>query len=267
MFRMHPYTKADRGYQIQSFFTKDSTNTYIGNVPNVPRMMVGHSYWTNTPIKDLRDIRVEMAKELKKNKVDFWQTELCIMSNDKEIGSGGGVDLTMKTALYVARIIHHDLVYDNASAWQWWRSVATGEYKDGLIYTKPDKTLLDGTFTDSKLMWALGNYSRFIRPGAKRLSITSYNKKGGIIPEGDTDPYAVMISAYENADKTPVIVLMNYENKEHSFDIQWKGKQPSKWDVFITSDNKGDDLAPHGSIKYINKITIAPRSIVTLFGL
>ena len=33
------------------------------------------------------------------------------MGNDEEIGGGGGFDHTMKTALYVARIIHHDIVY------------------------------------------------------------------------------------------------------------------------------------------------------------
>ena len=36
------------------------------------------------------------------------------MGNDEEIGGGGGFDRTMKTALYVARIIHHDIVYAGA---------------------------------------------------------------------------------------------------------------------------------------------------------
>ena len=38
----------------------------------------------------------------------------------------------MKTALYVARIIHHDIVYAGAKSWQWWRAIG-GDYKDGLI--------------------------------------------------------------------------------------------------------------------------------------
>jgi len=266
MYRTHQYTKLDRGYQIQSFFTPDSTSTYIGNVPNVPRLMAAHSYWTNTPISDLRKIRIEMGKELKKNKVNFWQTELCIMSNDNEIGGGGGVDLTMKTALYVARIIHHDFVYANASAWQWWRSVATGDYKDGLIYAKPDKTLMDGTFTDSKLMWALGNYSRFIRPGAKRLAVSAYNDKGKLVIEGDTDPYALMISAYENIDKSRVIVSINYSNKERVFELNWKGNPPKEWIPYYTNDNKGANIEPLTRIKYNNKITIPARTIITYLG-
>lgn len=71
--------------------------------------MVGHSYWTNTPLNNLHDIRCQLKDTLDKYKVDFWQTETCIMGNDEEIGGGGGYDFTMKTALYVARIIHHDM--------------------------------------------------------------------------------------------------------------------------------------------------------------
>ena len=115
MFDTH-MTNWERGYQIQSFFNPDSTATYLGDTPNVPRLMVGHSYWTNTPLNNLHDIRCQLKDTLDKYKVDFWQTETCIMGNDEEIGGGGGYDFTMKTALYVARIIHHDIVYAAALA-------------------------------------------------------------------------------------------------------------------------------------------------------
>lgn len=266
MFRTHPYTKADRGYQIQSFFGKDSVHTYIGNLANVPHLMAAHSYWTNTPLTDLRTIRMELGKELQKNKVRYWQTELCIMGNDDEIGGGGGKDLTMKTALYVARVIHHDLVYANASAWQWWRSVATGNYKDGLIYADPDHSLMDGTFSDSKLMWALGNYSRFIRPGATRVGISAYDHKGKLVAEGDTDPYALMISAYENADGTPVVVVINYNEKDRSFDLKWKGNAPKAWVPYCTSEEKGADLKPEQPISLKKQVQIPGRSIITYVG-
>lgn len=84
------------------------------------------------------------------------------MSNDEEIGGGHGFDRTMKTALYVARLIHHDLVYANVRSWQWWRAVG-GDYKDGLLHQYKDAATGNDTIVDSKLLWALGNYSRFIR--------------------------------------------------------------------------------------------------------
>lgn len=67
------------------------------------------------------------------------------MGNDEEIGGGNGYDRTMKTALYVARIIHHDIVYARAESWQWWRAIG-GDYKDGLIHEyTTDDNFLDGT--------------------------------------------------------------------------------------------------------------------------
>jgi O-glycosyl hydrolase len=266
MYRTHQYTKADRGYQIQSYYSPDSVDAFIGNVPNVPRLMAAHSYWTNTPITDLRTIRKEMGEVLQKYNVRYWQTETCIMSNDEEIGGGGGKDLTMKTALYVARVIHHDMVYANASAWQWWLAATNSDYKDGLIYTNPDATNLDGTFTDSKLMWSLGNFSRFIRPGAVRVGVTAFNSKGKTVEEGDTDPYALMISAYRNSDGTPVVVVINYLNEEKSFDLNWNGEKVSEWQPYQTSDEPNFSLALQPSIKYGNKINIPARSIVTYVG-
>ena len=266
MYRTHPYTKPDRGYQIQSFFTPDSTKAFIGNVPNVPRLMAAHSYWTNTPIADLRSIRMEMGDVLKKNKVGFWQTELCIMNNDHEIGGGGGKDLTMKTALYIARVIHHDLVYADASAWQWWRSVTNGDYKDGLIYASPDNTNKDGSFTDSKLMWALGNYSRFIRPGAVRLGVMAYDKQGNLVAEGDTDPYALMVSAFQNTDGSPVVVVVNYQDEQKEFDLACSGFKVSIWKPYLTSDLPESNLALQQNVAYGTKMVVPARSVVTYVG-
>jgi O-glycosyl hydrolase len=127
LYNVEPNTTFDRGYQIQSYFSPDSSATYIGNLYNVPRMIAGHSYWTNTPVDRMRDIRIQLNSTLEKNKVNFWQTELCVMGNDNEIGGGSKKDLTMRTALYIARVIHHDLVYANASAWQWWLAVSTAD--------------------------------------------------------------------------------------------------------------------------------------------
>ena len=266
MFRTHPYTQPDRGYQIQSFFSPDSVDAFIGDVPNVPRLMAAHSYWTNTPVSDLRSIRKEMGEVLQKHNVRYWQTELCIMGNDEEIGGGHGKDLTMKTALYIARVIHHDLVFANASAWQWWRAVATHDYKDGLIYSEPDSTMLDGTFTDSKLMWTLGNYSRFVRPAAVRLGVTAFNKKGEPVEEGDTDPYALMVSAYQNTDGTPVVVVVNYQNEERTFELNWKNDGIASWKPYLTSDAPEARLALQPLLDAGKKLVVPARSVITYVG-
>ena len=255
-------TDWQRGNQIQSFFSPDSAATYLGDVPNVGRLMTGHSYWTNTPLQDLRDYRCQLRDTLRKYEVGFWQSEVCIMRNDTEIGGGKGFDRSMKTALYVARIIHHDVVYANAKSWQWWRAVATGDYKDGLIRVYPDSTFVNGKVEDSKLLWALGNYSRFVRPGAIRLSVSAYDHFGNLIPNGDTEQEGLMCTAYRNINGSMVMVVINYGEENRTFTVDEDGLVMRKWQQYRTSEHEEENLKPVGIIS--GKITIPARSIVTL---
>ena len=244
-------TSWERGYQIRTFFSKDSTNTYLGNMPNVPRLLVGHSYWTNTPVPYMREIREQLRDSIAKYGLKFWQTELCIMGNDEEIGGGGGYDFSMKTALYVARVIHHDLVFADAESWSWWRSVGE-DYKDGLIRVYTADSMKSGYAVDSRLMWALGNYSRFVRPGATRYEVSS---------TADFDPYGVMCSAYRNLDGQWVAVVINYSRRVQDFNLRLSNKQPVKWQMYRTSDVSGETLKPIG--KTTGKQMLPPRSITT----
>ena len=156
-------TDWQRGNTIRTFFSKDSMQTYLGDTPQVPRLILGHSYWTNTPVRYMKRIRQQLRDTCRHYGISFWQSELCIMSNDEEIGGGGGYDFTMKTALYVARVIHHDLCYADAESWSWWRACG-GDYKDGLIrvYERQGRRGGDNvsekpSARDSRLLWTLGN--------------------------------------------------------------------------------------------------------------
>jgi len=112
----------------------------------------------------------------------------------------------------------------------------------------------------------LGNYSRFVRPEAKRVGVLAYDKKGKLVSEGDTDPYALMISAYENTDGTAVVVVINYNEKERTFDLEWKGKTPKEWIPYCTSDKQGSDLNPLEPVKSGKQMLIPGRSILTYIG-
>ena len=240
-------TNWERGYALKTFWTKDSTSTYLGDLKHVPRLMLGHSYWTNTPIPFMKRIRQRLRRECQRLGIGFWQSELCIMQNDEEIGGGGGYDFTMKTALYVARVIHHDLVYADAESWSWWRACG-GNYKDGLIrvFDRQQRA------RDSRLLWALGNYSRFVRPGAVRYEV-----------DGKEDPYGLMVSAYKNQDGSWVVVAINYSEEQKPFSISRDqvAVGADRWQAYRTSDADGETLKPVAVTG-----TLQPRSITTFVG-
>ena len=251
-----------RGNTIRTFFCKDSTETYLGHTPRVMPVIAGHSYWTDTPLSSLHDIRCALRDSVKRFGIGFWETELCIMGNDEEIGGGGGYDFTMKTALYVARVIHHDLVMADADSWQWWRA-AGGDYKDGLVRIYSDDGMKTGRAVASKLMWTLGNYSRFIRPGAVRYAIKAFDKNRQEVKEGDTDAKGVMCSAYRNADGRWVMVAINYADEPQAFRFSLSGSQkPGRWHLYRTSDKEGEDLASVGLLSQPSTL-LPPRSVTT----
>ncbi|GHV21706.1 xylanase [Bacteroidia bacterium] len=257
MYR-NTHDKQRRNNQIETFFNPKSEN-YIGNLSHVPSMMVGHSYWTGTPSDTLYKKRKDLREKLDQYKLDYWQTEVCIMSNDKEIGGGGKKDLTMNTALYVARLIHYDLCVANASAWQWWLGMTASNYKDGLVYITPNKDLTDGEISDSKLLWSLGNFSRFVRPGAVRLDVSS--------SRDINDPTGLMISSYlHEKDKKLTIVIINYSSENKEIKIKTKGIRTSGYIPYLTSDHENNNLSPLSEVKPKQKIKIPARSVMTLVG-
>ena len=238
-------TTWERGNTISTFFSRDSTATWLGETSHVPRRILGHSYWTNTPIPYMRQIREQLRDTCRKYGVGFWQTELCIMSNDKEIGGGGGYDFTMKTALYVARVIHHDLKFADAESWSWWRACG-GNYKDGLIRMWPREQRAQ----DSKLLWALGNYSRFVRPGAVRYEVA-----------GPEEPYGLMCTAYKNEDGRWTAVVINYGPESRPFSLTLDDGKTRRWQAYRTSDADGENLRSVGMVK--GQSSLPPRSITT----
>lgn len=250
-------TGPERGYEIQSFLSPDSTDTYVGDIARVGRLMAGHSYWTNTPVDAMRRYRTELADTLRRYGADFWQTEVCIMSNDTEIGGGGGFDRTMKTALYVARVIHHDLRFAQARSWQWWRAIG-GDYKDGLLFRYRPEGAASDTIVDSGLLWTLGNYSRYIRPGAHRVDVSSPDAT-------DTDPSGLMLTAYVNPDSTIAIVAINYSDDPAKCSLRIDGATPDApaWNTYLTDDN-GHRLSLTSTLTRLSDVTLPPRSVTTI---
>ena len=251
----------DHGNKAATFFGQSTTGNYLKESPNIAPLIASHSYWTVDTDNQLRQVREKVGEAVKKYGIKFWQTEFCILSDDYDLGTnpdgtpmgGSGVDLTMKLALYVARIIHADLVFADASAWHWWLAVTPFDYKDGLICISEDTD--DGEIRVPKLLWALGNYSRFIRPGAHRLGVTA--------PVEVSDLKGVMASAYKNADGKLVIVMINFLDETRNVSVAASDNGSRTFIPYLTSDNETDNLRALPAIGASEAFALPAKSIVT----
>jgi O-glycosyl hydrolase len=209
------------------FFFDPASSFYIGRLPNVWLVISAHDYHSVWPLEKQVEYRSMLQYALKAANpgLGYWMSEYCILEEpNDEIGGGGGRDLGMNLALYVARIIHHDLTVAQARSWQWWTAVSQVDFKDGLVYLDdgskgnsgrmgPETTSLlhDGVVRDSKLLWALGNYARFVPPGAVRVQCQ-------VEPEQSV-ANGLLASAYRGVDGALVTVIVNLSHHDIACDL------------------------------------------------
>lgn len=222
--------KEGRSNLIQDFFVDNSPN-YVGDLEHVSQSISGHSYFTTSPYSNLVQHREKLASAVNEvPDLKYWMSEYCILGdNDGEI-EGNGRDLGITPALYIAKVIHSDLAIAQAVAWHWWLAISPYDYKDGLVYVDHQKN--DGNFYESKMLWALGNYSRFIRPGYQRIDISAEGQEN----RGED----FLFSAYKNPETQElVVVIVNANNTDVSVNLQ--GVQTNKLreaKVYVTSSQK-----------------------------
>lgn len=251
-----------RDNQAQFFFNPTSP-FYIGDLPNVEKTISAHSYFSVWPLDKQVEYRQMLNEALKRANPDlgYWQSEYCILQKNGEIGSGGGRDLGMPTALYVARIIHNDLTLSQARSWQWWTAVTQCNFKDGLVYLddgsqgdtgnmggQTSSLMHDGQIRDSKLLWAMGNYSRFIRPGMVRIQCD--------IEPAQSVEDGLLVSGYKGTKDELVVVLVNLSTEEQRCDLG----SSRAIEVYTTSSEKNLEKSNHKA----SGLTIPARAVATV---
>jgi O-glycosyl hydrolase len=245
--------KPGQGNQIGAFFGDKAAPTYLGSTPRVAPIIAGHSYFTTSPYAQAVATRQQLAAKVASvPKLGFWQSEYCILGDNAGEINGGPRDLGMKPALYLARTIHADLAVANAAAWQWWLAISPYDYKDGLVYIDKNKT--DGQFYPSKMLWALGNYSRYLRPGAVRLD--------AVLADADRTGQP-LVSAYKSANgKQLIIVVVNDYDTPASVQLALSGGRLGTGKTYVTSATA--DLQPGPAMAAGQPLPVGPRSIITL---
>ncbi|AFC31366.1 Fibronectin type III domain-containing protein [Paenibacillus mucilaginosus 3016] len=230
----------------------------------VGNKIASHSYWSDysrTGDDRLGLLRDLLAENLEKYGADakYWMSEYCILGD-----YGPGRDLGIDPALHVARTIHFDLTRANAAAWQWWTAVSKEDYKDGLIYTDFTKEGDEQNILPSKILWTLGNYSKFIRPGADRIQLAGLDEEARS---------GLLGSAYKDEkEQTVTTVLVNDStvDKRVKLSIQGLASKDAVYMLkpYITSADQ--DLAKGRNVPVQSDGTfetvIPARSVVTLYG-
>ena len=107
---------------------------------------------------------------------------------------------------------------------------------------------LDGVVRESKLLWTLGNYARFVRPGMVRVECNVEPKQSPV--DG------VLASAYQGPHGTMVVVLVNLSQEEAVCDLG----SDRKAKVYTTSEKS----SLRKSERRAARITIPARSVATV---
>jgi len=253
--------------QIDNFWNPAHAN-YLGNLKNIEKNAVSaHSYWTESTTEKLIENRQKLFGKLQSTnkELQYWQTEYSFLGDGFKEGSTNKRS-QIDCGLFLAKVIHHDLTLVNAPVWHFWTAIdatrPNSEIRYNLISAIPDKDRKDGEFYDTKNLWALGNYSRFVRPGMYRIE--AERNDGLSLLQSAND---LMVSSYfdEKTQKIAVVVI-NYDTKPKQVEFQFKNFASKVLRVkpYVTSED--DNLKAYPEVKSNEKISLKARSITTLVG-
>lgn len=245
--------------QIQTFFSPGNRR-YVGQLQHVPRLITGHSYFTDTGDSTIIGVRQKIQDTAEKYGIDFWQSEYCMLGDGYKEGVTGRIP-AIDCALFLAKIIHHDLTVANATAWQFWNSWEPGranyDPRYYLIALQSNPMNTEGDFTITKNLWALGHYSRFVRPGMQRVEVGRSDHKSVY-----QAAQHLMVSAFANKDSL-VVVAINYTAQPTTIHLQTANKKKERalhW--YCTTAREDQNMQPK-KIASVKNITLEPRSINT----
>jgi len=179
----------------------------------------------------------------------FWQTEVSGSGPNLPVGAG------IENALYYAKMIHYDMTLSQTNGflfwWLWTGSTSNQSFPGSLIMVEDGETVVT-----AQRLYAMGQFSRFIRPGWRRI-------------DSDTSPAnMVYSSAYRNPKtKEIAIVLVSERSTAATITLNLSEAEFNQLDIWRTSST--EKLTPLGKQKISRNtvaITLPPRTVTTLYG-
>ncbi|MGW0737504.1 glycoside hydrolase family 30 protein [Streptomyces sp. NPDC002851] len=219
---------------------------------------LAHHTYNNPSDASLTQLR-ETAASFGK---DAWATEICCFGKGST-GWNKEYDPTIDNALLMSRIMYKDFATAQDSAFHWWVALSDkigsdpeakndDGWNDGLIYYDPEYASNGSEkLYMTKRYYALGQYSKFVRPGAKAHPVSGA-------------PAGVEATAYRQQGKW-VVVVNNHNSGATSLDLSFgDGVDVTAERAVRTSadENWADAPLPETSGAKATA-DLAPRSITT----
>ncbi|WBO63033.1 glycoside hydrolase [Streptomyces camelliae] len=236
--------------EVPQWIAQPGTASYVAKLAH-------HTY--NNPDDGQLGNVYETSKSVGKTS---WATEICCFGKGTT-GWNQEYDPTIDNALLMSRIIYKDFASSHDSAFQWWVALASGYgtsptakndqgWNDGLIYYDPDyATNGNQTLYFTKRYYALGQYSKFVRPGSVAHNVTGA-------------PAGVEVSSYDRNGRW-VVVVNNHNTSDTPLNLHFNSKTPVRATqaVRTSADEDWAKVAKPSVSGGTVSTTLAARSITT----
>ncbi|WP_044210718.1 glycoside hydrolase [Flammeovirga sp. OC4] len=244
--------------QIEILFG-DKSDISIKNFTHVAPIVTAHSYWVDKTAEQMRDTRSSALTKASQYGLSLFQTEYSLLGEGFEDHPGHGSASYNDVALQVAKVIHHDLNYANVKSWSFWTALDQERWGHKNRFLLISVTPSDGEYGDiknsgshtaTKSLWALGNFSRFVRPDYQRVEMDI---------DGDAN---ILASAFVSPASDEVVVV--YTNLSPQY-IGIEAKMENNMTPvtsYITSNDL--DLYKEDIKEDERKIQLLPRSVTTV---
>lgn len=259
--------------QIEAFW-KRSTSTYIGNLLSLAPVAAGHSYWTVGSDELLREVREKARDEAAKYGIEVMQTEWSMLDDPPSTSAGFPASYSeaskMSIALYMGKLIQCDLTIGNMVGWSYWTAFSQEKWGQKnrfhliRVNTKGDTgeesngdLKQGGTLTADKNLWVLGNFSRFIRPGYKRIELESSSS-------GETEGGNLLVSsAWLSPNESEVVaVFVNLSHARRKIDLSMASGEAREVRTYVTDRSR--NLRLDTSLQDLHNMELPARSVVTV---
>ncbi|MBN2037034.1 MAG: hypothetical protein JW768_09860, partial [Chitinispirillaceae bacterium] len=235
----------------------ESDPLYIGDLSVLAPIIAGHSYWTEDTDSRLYTIRRDLANAVGRTDVpiNWWQTEYSFLGEGWQDLSSNPTNHEL--GLFMAKVIYTDLTVGNAAAWQFWETFESTSGLPRYRLVRVDRR--QQTASPEKTYWALGHYSRFIRPGMRRVQVERSDNLDPSETLRDIMPTAFIDPSGGNI----TMVLVNYLSSEQSVRLRIPGVSDTATVTPYLSTGQLD-MRRQGTFTLESPYSLPARSIVTL---